>query len=74
MRLSSIVLFVFAVLMGLGAVVLTMNWMEGQRAAPAVATAPAAKAIKVVVAAQPLRFGTELTPLNLKEEIGRAHV
>ena len=68
MRLSSVVLLAVALMLGLGAVVLTMNFLEQQRGAPQVAApAPAARMRKLVVAEQPLRFGTELTSINLKE-------
>ena len=68
MRLSSLLLPAAAVLMGVGAVFLTMNWLEQQRGTPQrVAAAPETKMRRVVVASQPLRFGTELTSVNLKE-------
>jgi pilus assembly protein CpaB len=68
MRLSSVVLLAVALLLGLGAVFLTMNWLEQQRSAPLpTASAPETKMRRVVVASQPLRFGTELTSINLKE-------
>ena len=68
MRISSFVLFGVAVLMGLAAAMLAVNWMERQRGAPAaVVVAPQTTVRKVVVASQPLRFGMELTSVNLKE-------
>ena len=68
MRLSSILLFAVALVMGLGAAFLAVNWLEQQRGIlRPVATGPDTKMRKVVVASQPLRFGTEITPVNLKE-------
>ena len=68
MRISSFVLFGIAALLGIGAVMLAMNWLEGQRNAPQVAVAPDRTNVrKVVVASQPLRFGSEVTAVVLKE-------
>ena len=45
-----------------------MNWLEGQRGPDRVVVAPQNTSVrKVVVAGQPLRFGTEITALMLKE-------
>jgi len=68
MRASSLVLLIIAGVMGVFAAILAQNWLEQQRATPnQVVVAAGSKARKVVVAAQPLRFGTELTSINLKE-------
>src|SRR3974377_656000 len=68
MWVSSLVLLFIAGLMGIGAAFLAQNWLEQQRATGNRAVVVAdVRARKVVVAAQPLRFGTELTSLNLKE-------
>ena len=66
MRVSSLVLLFIAGVMGISAAFLAQNWIEQQRptSSPPVGDV---KARKVVVAAQPLRFGTELTSINLKE-------
>jgi pilus assembly protein CpaB len=54
--------------MGLGAALLAMQWLEQQRGlSEPVATMPDAKMRTVVVAGQPLRFGSELSSVNLKE-------
>jgi len=66
MRASSLVLLIIAGVMGVIAAILAQNWLEQQRA-PNIVVVPGSKARKVVVAAQPLRFGTELTSFNLKE-------
>jgi len=66
MRASSLVLLIIAGVMGVIAAILAQNWLEQQRA-PNIVVVPGSKARKVVVAAQPLRFGTELTSINLKE-------
>ena len=56
--------------MGTTAALLVKNWVEQQR--PVVATgapaAPQTPSRKVVVATQPLRFGNEITAINVKEE------
>src|SRR5215471_9229431 len=67
MRASSLVLLIIAGLMGVIAAILAQNWLEQQRATPNSVVVADSKARKVVVAAQPLRFGTELTSFNLKE-------
>jgi pilus assembly protein CpaB len=67
MRASSLVLLVIAGLMGLSAAFLAQNWLEQQRASSTTTVVPDVRARKVVVAAQPLRFGTELTSINMKE-------
>jgi pilus assembly protein CpaB len=67
MRPNSFVLLIVATLMGVGAAFLAHNWLEQQRATPNTIVMADTKARKVVVAAQPLRFGTELTSVNLKE-------
>src|SRR5215813_5296913 len=67
MRASSLVLLIIAGLMGVIAAILAQNWLEQQRATPNPVVVAGTKARKVVVSAQPLRFGTELTSINLKE-------
>ena len=68
MRIGSVLIFVVALLFGLGAAVIAMNWLEGQRGPARVVVAPQNTSVrKVVVAGQPLRFGTEITALMLKE-------
>lgn len=68
MRLNSLFLLAVAALMGLGAALLATNWLEQQRGIrQPTALAPEPKLRKVVVASQPLRFGMELTGVNLKE-------
>jgi pilus assembly protein CpaB len=67
MRASSLVLLIIAGLMGVIAAILAQNWLEQQRATGTTIVVANTKARKVVVAAQPLRFGTELTSINLKE-------
>jgi pilus assembly protein CpaB len=67
MRVSSFVLLVVAALMGISAAFLAQNWLEKQRATTNTTVVADTKARKVVVAAQPLRFGTELTSINLRE-------
>ena len=67
MRLSSLVLLAVAVLMGLSAAFLANNWMEAQSALPKLVVAADNNSRKVVVAAQPLRFGNELSAVNLRE-------
>src|SRR5215471_2887857 len=68
MRLSSLLLLAIALIMGIGAALLAMQWLEQQRGLSApVATMPDAKMRTVVVAGQPLRFGSELSSVNLKE-------
>src|SRR5215510_16414509 len=67
MRASSLVLLIIAGVMGVIAAILAQNWLEQQQRAPNIVVVPGSKARKVVVAAQPLRFGTELTSINLKE-------
>jgi pilus assembly protein CpaB len=68
MRLNSLFLLAVAALMGLGAALLATNWLEQQRGIrQPTALAPEPKLRTVVVASQPLRFGMELTGVNLKE-------
>jgi pilus assembly protein CpaB len=70
MRLSSILTFALAILFGSAAVFMAQNYLEGQASmanrAPEVA-APAVKTKTIVVAAQPMRFGTEIRPEHLRE-------
>ena len=68
MRLGSVVMFVVAVLLAGLAGVLAKTWIEQQRAAVGSAPAPVlAKVGKIVVATQPLRFGAELSAVNVRE-------
>jgi pilus assembly protein CpaB len=67
MRASSLVLLLIAGLMGISAAFLAQNWLEQQRRPNDTVVVADVKARRVVVAAQPLRFGTELTSINLKE-------
>jgi pilus assembly protein CpaB len=67
MRASSLVLLIIAGMMGVIAAILAQNWLEQQRATPNSVVVADSKARRVVVAAQSLRFGTELTSINLKE-------
>ena len=68
MRASSLILFTLALFMGLGAALLAMSWVQTHSGTPAVAEAKESISVrKVVVASQALRFGSELSPINLKE-------
>src|SRR6516165_4936335 len=67
MRASSLVLLFIAGLMGISASFLAQNWLEQQRKPNTSVVVVDVKARRVVVAAQPMRFGTELTSINLKE-------
>lgn len=69
MRASTIVMVGFAVVFGLLAVFVAQNWLSSQAAMQA-HNDPVQKAVAtktIVVAAQPLRFGSELQPAMLKE-------
>jgi pilus assembly protein CpaB len=68
MRLGSIMMFLAAIVLAGAAGLLAKSWLEAQRlAGQPVATQSRAPTAKIVVAAQPLRFGTELSAANLKE-------
>jgi pilus assembly protein CpaB len=68
MRLGSTLMFLGAVVLAVIAGLLANTWLEQQRrlGQPAVAR-PEIKIGQIVIATQPLRFGTELTPANLRE-------
>lgn len=69
MRASTIVMIGFAVVFGLLAVFIANMWLKNQAGqhVQAQAPQPAVQTKTIVVAAQPLRFGAELTDANLKE-------
>src|SRR3970282_2520486 len=70
MRFSSILMFFLAILFGIAAVFMAQTWREGQAALAnrgPEAGVPLAPAKTVVVAAVPLRFGTELQAEHLRE-------
>jgi Flp pilus assembly protein CpaB len=61
MRFSSILMFGLALLFGTAAVFLAQNWLEGQASMASKGPDPVPVATQtIVVAVQPLRFGTEL--------------
>lgn len=70
LRASTLVMIAFAVVFGLIAVFVAQVWLNNQANKQARHTDPAAKPVAmqtVVVAKQPLRFGTELAPAMLEE-------
>lgn len=69
MRASTLVMIGFAVLFGLLAVFIAQVWLSNQASMQAknMQQAPAVAAQTVVVAKQPLRFGTELSAAMLQE-------
>lgn len=68
MRLGSIVMLLVALVFGLAAALLAKTWLEArQPVPPAVVEAPAVRVATLVVAREPLRFGSELSPANLRE-------
>jgi len=68
LRASTIVMIGFAVVFGLLAVFIAQIWLNNQASKQAKHEAQPAVAMKtIVVAKQPLRFGTELTAAVLKE-------
>ena len=70
MRLGSILMFLLAIVFGIAAVVLAQNWLEGQATLASrgpEAGMPIRPENTVVVAAQSLRFGTEVKPEHLRE-------
>src|SRR5919109_3421972 len=68
MRLGSILMFVAAVVLAVFAGILAQNWLEQQRrlGQPMLAQ-PQVSPGKIIVAAQSLRFGAELSTLNVRE-------
>ena len=70
MRKSTIVMIAFAVLFGLLAVFVAQSWLNGQAERRMKSLEANRKPIStrtLVVAAKPLRFGSELTPSQLRE-------
>src|SRR5262245_8247982 len=68
MRLGSILMLFTAVVLAVAAGLLAQSWLEAQRrTGQIVVTQPRVTTSKIVIAAQPLRFGAELSPVNLKE-------
>lgn len=69
MRLTTIIMSVFAVLFAVGAGLLAQAWLVQQRriGQPVVAAPPPAKTARIVVATTPMRFGTELSEVNIRE-------
>ncbi len=67
MRASTIVMVGFAVVFGLLAVFIANMWLHKQASQQVQAAPQALPSQTVVVASQPLRFGTELTESMLKE-------
>ncbi len=68
MRFGSILMIIFSIFLAVGAGLLAQNWLEQQRA-KSQTTVVLEKNIqtgKVVIATQPLSFGTELTKSNLR--------
>src|SRR5215510_9559527 len=68
MRLGSVLMVLAATVLAVLAGLLAQSWLEAQRRAGVpVLAQPRAATSKIVVAAQPLRFGAELGPANLRE-------
>lgn len=70
MRASTLVMIGFAVVFGLLAVFIAQSWLNSQAALQARnknESGPATPTQTIVVASQPLRYGTELTAAMLKE-------
>lgn len=68
MRLSSVFMLLAAVGLSIVAGVMAQSWLEQQRKSNSpVVIQKRVDATKVVVASQPLRFGTELVAANLRE-------
>lgn len=69
MRISSAFMLLTAIFLAVAAGLLAQSWLEAQRRAgqTVIVHQPPAPITKIVVAAQPLRFGTELSTANLKE-------
>lgn len=71
MRVATIITLCVAVGLGLVAAFLAKVWLEGQVAAPQIVQAQAKNVTtrRVVVAAEPLRFGVQLEKTNLTEVV-----
>jgi pilus assembly protein CpaB len=67
MRLSSVMTVLLAVMLAGAAGFLAQQWLEQQRRMGAPVVMNAAPQSTIVVAARPLRFGSELTQVNLRE-------
>lgn len=67
MRASTLVMIGFALLFGIIAVFIAQVWLANQVNRPVEAAAPQMVARTVVVAKQPLRYGTELSAAMLEE-------
>src|SRR5262245_33800464 len=68
MRIGSLFMLLTAVVLAVAAGLLAQSWLEAQRRASQVTVAqPRVATSKIVIATQRLRFGTELSPANLKE-------
>jgi pilus assembly protein CpaB len=67
MRLGSLVTFAVALMLAVSAGLLAQHWLEAQRRGAVPPTQSRPQTAKIVVAAQPLRFGMELSAANLKE-------
>jgi pilus assembly protein CpaB len=68
MRLGSVLMLVAATVLAVLAGLLAQSWLEAQRRVSVPVTAqPRVSTSKIVVAAQPLRFGMELGAANLRE-------
>src|SRR5262245_55462211 len=69
MRLGSLLMLVTAVVLAVAAGLLAPSWLEAQRRAGQATVAQPTRIAtsRIVIAAQALRFGTELSPANLKE-------
>jgi len=68
MRVGSIVMLLVAVVFAVAAGLLTQNWLERQSRQSQQVMPPDERRVgRIVVAAQPLRFGTELNAANIRE-------
>src|SRR5262245_50610012 len=67
MRLSTAVMFLVAIALGVTAVVLTRTWLESQVRGPVVVSKDAPGMSTIVVATKALRYGMELSDTDLKE-------
>ncbi|WP_246662962.1 Flp pilus assembly protein CpaB [Pseudolabrys sp. FHR47] len=67
MRASTLVMIGFALLFGIIAVFIAQVWLTDQASRQVEAVAPQVPARTIVVAKQPLRYGTELTAAMLQE-------
>ena len=68
MRIGSLFMLLTAVVLAVAAGLLAQSWLEAQRRTSQVTVAqPRVATSKIVIAAQSLRFGAELSPANVKE-------